>query len=611
MIRAAKWFLEVFATILPPRERWLLLGVLSVSIIAATLEVIGVASILPFMALVLNPKAINSFPALKSIGRAAGATGPHDTLLLFGFLTVGVLTFANAAAAANVFVQQRFAARTQTRLTSALFAGYFAQPYAFHVNRDAPSLYKVVIVDVFYVVSGVISPFIVGISRGLLALGVLALLFRQDPSIALGVTLALGIAYGLVFRLLKDRQRHFALESNRANLELYRLAHEGLGGIKELQVLGRETWVLTQFEAAAKSQADAQAANAVMTPLPRYVLEPLVFGGIVLMTMLLIVRGGSSQEVVPLLALYAFAGYRLLPALQQVFESAMSLRFNLPHLFAVHEDFAVIRGSPLASATETIPTLTFRESLELRDLSFTYAGSMVPALQDIRLSIRPNQSIGLVGRTGAGKTTLADLLLGLYEPSAGGITVDDVPLSTPAALRAWRQSVGYVSQHVFLANASVSENIAFGLPPLEIDEARVLKAARLAQADRFISALPDGFRTLVGERGVKLSGGQRQRLGIARALYHEPQVLIFDEATSALDGLTEDAVMDEIKSLSGDRTVILIAHRLRTVEVCDRIIQLEAGRVIGDAPYYELLETSAEFRRLVGRNTPLHSAYEE
>jgi ABC-type multidrug transport system fused ATPase/permease subunit len=232
-------------------------------------------------------------------------------------------------------------------------------------------------------------------------------------------------------------------------------------------------------------------------------------------------------------------------------------------------------------------------------LSFTYPTGNRPALNDVSFSIPQNQSIGFVGRTGSGKTTLADVILGLYPPDSGAIAVDGIALSADNE-RAWRRRVGYVPQTVFLTNASVARNIALGIPEDEIDHDAVLRAAQMAQADEFIIQMPDGYNTIVGERGVKLSGGQRQRLGIARALYHNPDVLVFDEATSALDGMTEDAVMQAVQTLSAERTMILIAHRLRTVQACDRIIMLEAGRIVADGSYQELVEASAAFKQLAG-----------
>jgi len=594
---------RILVDLFPGRDRWLLIGVITIGMISAFFETLGVASILPFMTFVLDPAAIERYPLFSAISRSVGATSNREALVLLGIATAAVVTIGNIAAATNVLVQERFTARTLSRLSSSLFEGYLKQPYAFHVQRDAPSLMKIVLTDVRVVMSACVSPVFAAVSRIFMALGILGILCAQDPFVAVSVVLILGATYATVFRVVRARQRRLGAEMNAQNLDRQRIVQEGLGGAKELQMLGRERYVAERFETATIGVARAEASNRLNASLPRYALETVSFVGILLVTVVLLASGDrSAQSLVPVLALYAFAGYRLLPALQQIFSSAMTIRFYQSVLRGMHKDFLAVTSLPTGFAGELqtqAPDLHFADTIQLQKVGFSYAGGAAPSLRDVNLVIRPKESIGLVGRTGAGKTTLADIILGLYEPSAGAVTVDGVSLKGPA-MRAWRRRVGYVPQQVFLANASVTENIAFALPRSEIDEDAVLRAARLAQADEFVRALPDGFDTLVGERGVKLSGGQRQRIGIARALYHEPEVLVFDEATSALDGLTEDAVMEAIRSLSGQRTIILVAHRLRTVEACDRIVLMEEGRILADGPYQELFENSPEFRSLVG-----------
>lgn len=593
---------QTLAVLFPPKERWLLGGVYVLALLAAMFETLSVASILPFMSLVLDPSGLERYQAIASVVKWFGATSTREALLFLGGATVAVVALGNGAAAMNIAVQERFAARTAVRIATSLFAGYVMQPYGFHVQRDAPSLMKVVLNDVRIAIVAFVSPLLIAASKIFVVIGLLGLLFSQNPLVASVVALVLMSAYLLVFVGVRGRQRRLGDELNRINLDRIRITQEGLGGIKDLQILERERIVIDRFEAAARAAAVTEASNRITALLPRYVLETVAFGGILLVTlMLLAVSEEGAKSVIPVLALYAFAGYKLLPALQQIFASAVSLRFYQPAVLGLRNDFAAVCAKGDARHDEPPAfDLRFGEAIRFEKVSFTYGGAANASLHSVDLVIRPRESIGLVGRSGAGKTTLAEVLLGLYEPSSGTITVDGVSL-TGAAIRAWRRRVGYVPQHVFLSNASIAENIAFALPRHAIDAAAVQRAARLAHADDFISSLPEGYDTVVGERGVKLSGGQRQRIGIARALYREPAVLVFDEATSALDGMTEEAVMGAIHALSGDRTVILIAHRLQTVEACDRLVMLEGGRIVADGHYESLLTSSADFRRLIER----------
>lgn len=587
------------------RERTLLFGVFGISAVAAVFETLGVASILPFMALVLDPSALERYAVLQNATRWIGVTTPQGKLLAVGVATALIVALGNLAAALNVLVQQRFIARTETRLSEALFSGYLHQPYAFHVQRDAPSLLKVLNVDVTSLANGVIVPFLQGSSRLLMAMGILGLLVLHDPIVSMLVVCVLLAAYGLTFRIVRSSQHTLSISANAGYLEKGRVSQEALGAIKELQVLGRVNRAAEEFAGASSQVARARTSQQAVGQLPRYALETVAFGGILLITLTLTARtSASTQVIVPLLALYAFAGYRLLPALHVVFAGLVTIRFHLPAIASVHADYirTMRPATPAVGPSDTTPSprVALREALQLTNVSFTYEGAPAPALRDVSLTIRATETIGLVGRTGAGKTTLADIILGLYEPTAGRITVDGILLTGPA-IAAWQRRVGYVPQTVFLANASITENIALGLPLQQIDLAAVHRAAHMAQADGFIQALPQQYDTLVGERGVKLSGGQRQRIGIARALYHQPDVLVFDEATNALDGLTEDEVMEAIRAFSSERTIVLIAHRLRTVEACDRIVMLHEGQVLAEGSYARLLETSDSFRRFVGR----------
>lgn len=577
---------------------WLFLAVL----VAAAFETVGVASILPFMAVVTDPTVLARSATAQAVLGTFGVTDPRLAIVAIGVAVIAVLLVSNLAAAASHWLQQTYLARVQQELSSELFAGFLAQPYVFHVERDAASLSTSVFNHTNAVLSHAVSPLVLAVTRSIVVVSMLALLLFLDPVIALGAFLTLGFAYAGIYQLLRGQQIRIGKVMAESGEDRYRLVMEGLGGVKELIVLGRERATLDRFYAASGLFFRSASRNTVNSMLPRYLLETVAFGGIVLVTVLLVLRGGSVQAVLPALTLYAFVGYRLMPAMQQIFASAIALRFSAAALDALEADLALVRRAP-TDARQGAAAVTWGPGpgrVTLQNVSFTYRGADTPALHEVSLEIHAGESVGLVGRTGSGKTTLADLLLGLHKPSRGTISVGGVLLGNEN-ITAWRQHVGYVPQSVFLANASIAENIAFGLGSNDLDYEAVLRAARLAQAEEFIEALPDGYGTMVGERGIRLSGGQRQRLGIARALYHNPSVLVFDEATSALDGMTEEAVMDALRNLSGTRTVLLIAHRIRTVEACDRIFVLDQGRLLAEGRYAELRERSPAFRRLLGR----------
>ena len=591
-------FLRLYA-ILPRRSQRRLPLVVLISLLTAVFETASVASILPFMAIVMDPGVIANYPKVKQFLISTGIVTQQAEIITAGVLTITVLALGNSVSAFNLWVQTRFTAAARRELASDLFDGYMQLPYAFHVQRDAASLMRVIGGDVESALNGFLASLLSVISKTFTGLILTALIVAVDPYVALGAVAVLGGGYFIVYRLIRVRQSQLGAKMVEASTALGRASIEGLAGVKELRVLGRESTSAQMHREALTTVTNTAASNALATALPRYVIEVFAYAGIVAVTLVLVIKGEATAAM-PSLALYALAGNRLAPTFQQLFSAAVTIKYHTRAVESLEADLAAVRSQPLLHEDALDTPMAFTKEIRLSNLSFSYPSANRPALSDINLSIEQNQSIGLVGRTGSGKTTLADILLGLYPPSSGEIAVDGVPMTLENE-RSWRKRVGYVPQHVFLTNASVAQNIALGIPEEQIDHVAVVRAAEMAQAQEFIVQLPEQYNTVVGERGVKLSGGQRQRLGIARALYHNPDVLVFDEATSALDGMTEDAVMQAVQRLSSDRTMILIAHRLRTVQACDRIVMLEAGRVVADGDYDTLMSDSEPFKKLAGQ----------
>lgn len=585
--------------ILPKSSKKGLFGVAFISLITALFETVSVASILPFMALVMDPSIMDQYPAVKYLMTTIGIESKQAELIAVGLLTIAMIGLGNGMSAINLWAQTKYLSRARSALASELFSAYMRLPYSFHIQRDAASLLRVIDGDVNSALSGFLASLLLVVGKGLSALMLITLIVIVNPIVALGSVIVLGGAYLVVYRIIRAKQTALGAKMVNASIVLGRTAIEGLAGVKELRILGREGAASDHYSETIKILTETNTSNIVATAMPRYLIEIFAYAGIVAVTLILVLKGDAA-EAMPSLALYALAGNRLVPAFQQLFAGAITIQYHTHAVDSLEADLKIVRSAQFVDVTIEAPPMIFKQEISLKKVGFKYPKANRNALTDITLTIPQNQSVGLVGKTGSGKTTLADILLGLYPANEGTITIDQI-LLTEKNERAWRQRVGYVPQNVFLTNATIAQNIALGISKELINHDDVARAAKMAQALEFIDQLPDGFDTMVGERGVKLSGGQKQRLGIARALYHNPDVLVFDEATSALDGMTEDAVMQAVQSLSSERTMILIAHRLRTIQACDRILMLDAGRIVADGKYDDLMATSEAFQKLAGQ----------
>jgi ABC-type multidrug transport system fused ATPase/permease subunit len=571
------------------------LAILAVALIVrAGVEMIGVGSIAPFMSVVADPSVVQSNEWLRAAYEAFSFTSTTAFLTALGVTVVAVLAVANSFSALALWGMLRFSYGSLHRLSNRMLRGYLAQPYSFFVERNSASFSKTILTEVGQVITGVLTPVLNIAARSLVVLALTGLLIALDPVLAIVIVLVLGGAYGGLYMAVKAKQRRLGRERVVANQERFKVTNEAFGGIKDVKVLGREGAFASRFAPASWTFSKATASNAVLSQIPRYLFETIAFGGIVVIVLYYLQAGEGLAQILPTISLYAFAGYRLMPELQQLFSGVAAIRFNRAALDDLTDDLDRFAPDLVGSERGRLP---FTDAVRFDDVTFRYGGANRPALDRVSLSIPRNQTVGLVGASGSGKTTLVDLLLGLYTPESGLILVDETPL-TPETLGAWRQQVGYVPQHIFLCDDTIAHNVAFGVPPEAVDRRKVERAVQIAHLHDFIQTLPGGYETVVGERGVRLSGGQRQRIGIARALYHDPEVLVMDEATSALDGATENAVMDAIRELTGQKTIVLIAHRLSTVEDCDCIYLLDGGRVQDQGRYQDLTLSSEAFRAM-------------
>lgn len=592
--------LRAVYALLNHRQRRALAWLLVVIILVGLIDVVGVSSIFPFMAVVARPESIDSSRILYYVYQSLGFTSQYRFLFALGVGVLLIMLVGNALAAYMTLAILRFSHGVGYELSTRMLTSYLSKPYTFFLGRNSATMVLNVIGETGGMVVGVMIPALQTIAKMIVAACMLGMLLMVDPVLALIIATIVGGSYVLVFLFVRKRLSDYGTLSTQANRRRHMAATEVLQGIKDIKLLGRTQYYLGNFSRSAREFGRYQMQNGLISALPRYAMESIAFGGILLILLYLLSVRRDINQALPLIALYALAGYRLLPAIQQIFGGMAQLRFGLSSLTNVHREFAELNatGDEFDDAHKIGEPVRFDHELRLRGVSYRYPNAEQEALRNVDMTIRKNTTVALVGASGAGKTTLIDILLGLLKPSGGTIHLDGKPLEQ-RHLRAWRQCIGYVPQQIYLTESSIARNIALGLPETEIDMSRVETVARLAHLHEFVEQeLPEKYATVVGERGIRLSGGQRQRIGIARALYHDPQMLVFDEATSALDGITEDAIVSAIGSLAHSKTIILIAHRFSTIRDCDRIYVVDDGAIADAGSYLELAARNELFRSL-------------
>ena len=594
-------FAKIFS-FLTLQERKTVYYLLVAIFVMGVFETTGIASILPLMTALTKPEVISTNHYLTYLYEIIGARSQNHFLLLLGLGALIILIFSNAFSAFTTWRLLRFIYMREHSISKRLFERYLESPYVFFLNRNTTDLTKNIITEVHRVIIGVLTPALQIITRLIVSCCILLFLIVMDPSLAFIVFLVCGGSYAVVFKLARHKLAREGKKSTEAQRLRYKMVSEGFGGIKELKLLNRESEFIHRFSKHSQSFADSESNAQALTLLPKYALETIVFGGILVIMLYFIAVKNSIDATLPLLALYAFAGYRLMPAFQQIFNGITLMRYHEAGLDTIFQDYQHLEknfsDSERTAVEEGNQTLRFQEKLQLHDIVFTYPQADAPIINNLALTIKANTTVGFVGATGSGKTTTIDILLGLLPLSKGQLIVDNV-IVDQKNLKDWQKNIGYVPQHIYLADDSVARNIAFGVPTVDIDLHAVEKAARIANLHTFIAnELSDGYNTIIGERGVRLSGGQRQRIGIARAMYHDPNVLILDEATSALDGITENAILEAIQKMARRKTIIMIAHRLTTVKECNNLYFLEKGRVRAQGSYSELINNCPEFKRM-------------
>ncbi len=564
----------------------------------AFLETLGVASILPFMSILTNPELLETNKLLiylYEIANNFGINNTNDFILSLGALTFFLLIISLLVKGITTYVQLRFTLMREYTIGKRLIEGYLHQPYSWFLNKNSANLGKSILSEVNLVIYGSIIPIMTLIAQSAVALAILTLILIVDPILALRVGLVLIACYAIIFLFLKNYISRIGAERLKDNDKRFSIISEAFGAIKEVKFGGLEETYRNRFIMPAKNYAKNLALVQIVGQLPRYFLEGVAFGGMVVIVTFLVASGKNFSNIIPVLALYAFAGYRLIPALQQIYASLTQLNFSKPALYSLSSDLNSLK---ISKEINKKSLLTLKNKIVLNNICYKYPNNQKLALENINLTIPAFNKIGIVGTTGGGKTTLVDIILGLLTPYNGNISVDE-NIITSQNIRGWQNLIGYVPQNIFLADDTVASNIAFGTDPEKINFSSIERAAKISNLHDFIiNDLPDGYSTIIGERGIRLSGGQRQRIGIARSLYYNPKILILDEATSSLDNVTEKMITNAINSLQNKITIIIVAHRLSTIKNCDNIYLLENGTIKAQGDYENLVERSPEFKRL-------------
>lgn len=568
-------------------------------ILMAFTELLGIASIAPFMALVGDSSLLQQEGLYSKIYQLSGISDPVDFLFATGCLVLLMLTLSTIISMFTTWRLSIYGASVGTELADRLYSYYMQQPWLFHASGSSAQLTKQVSTEANRISVGIIQPLMNLNAKLVLAIFISVGIFIYNPIIALSGICVFVLSYMLMYKLVRKSLILNGRRLSSVYTQRFRLMNEGFGGIKDVLLLDRKQDFIDRFTKQGELQAYAQGTNNTISLVPRFFVELLAFGAMISLVLVLIKSyDGNLGQVLPVLAIYALACFKLLPALQQIYSSITQIKGDSAAFEAVKEDLKqskIIQNRNYENKATS--KLKLQQRIKLDNISFAYPNKENYALNNISLSIPINHVIGIVGSSGSGKSTLIDIILGLIPPQSGNIYIDD-KLITEDNIRDWQNNLGFVPQSIFLSEGSIAENIAFGIPINEIDYDQVMKAVNLAHLSELVRELPEGIHTKVGERGVQLSGGQRQRIGIARALYNEADILIFDEATSALDGITEKIIMDAIHDFSGQKTIVMIAHRLKTVQKCNTIYLMEKGRVIDQGTYQELVRSNPKFKEM-------------
>lgn len=545
-------------------------------IIGMLLEMLGVGLIVPLIAILTQDNLLASYPFLGEMAKSLN--NPSQEYLILGamLIFITVYTIKNVYLAVLAWVQSKFIFGLQSDLSQKLFSTYLNQPYHFHLQRNSAHLIRNMQGEMAMFINAAFIPCLYLLAEGLMGIGLFFLLVIVEP---IGTIIVFSVLILAANQFQKYTKQHIAKwGQQRIYHEGFRLKqlHQGLGGVKDVKLLGREDDFLIQYAKHTKQSMKMNQRQHGLQQMPRLWLELLAVIGLTILMFSMIVQNKPLTNILPTLALFAAVSFRLMPSANRIINAIQQLRFGLPTVDLLYQELNL--STPEVVNKTTGQRKKFESKLELQKIDYTYPNAKKKSLNKISLVINKGDFIGFVGESGSGKSTLIDVILGLLKPACGSVLMDGVDINNN--LRMWQNQIGYVPQSIYLTDDTLRRNVAFGLSENDIDDLAVENAIKSAQLEKFVKSLPEGLDTVVGERGVRLSGGQRQRIGIARALYHNPEVLVLDEATSALDMETESEVMESIFLLQGKKTILIVAHRLSTIEKCKKVYKVDIGKLI-------------------------------
>lgn len=584
--------------ILDKKDKKNLFFLILVILVNAFLESLGVASIFPFIALILNPDIINSNKIIYSlfqISKNFGINNEKDFIFFFGCSLFAFLLFSLSFKAFSSYLQIRFSLMKEYTIASKLLKKYLSEDFKWFLNRNSSELSKLILSEIHVIIYQTFVPIITLIAYGTVAITIIGALLIIDTNVTILVSTIFIFFYLIMYFLLKDKLSKFGETRLSSNKLRYKIISEIFTSFKYVKLSGLETFYLDQFNEPAKKFSSSQTKSEIIAQLPHFFLELLAFGGLILSALVIMSLNSDFVSFVPFLSMYAFAGYRLIPAFKLIYISFAHLKFSSKSFQSIYNDLTLNqknnkKDNKLSDAQNNPSNnITFKRKLVLENISFKYLDNQKMVINKLNIEIPAYNKIGIIGTSGAGKTTLIDIITGLLVPTVGYVKLDDKILNN-TNVKNWQKNIGYVPQDIFLIEDSLASNIALGVNKEDIDYDYMKKVCKLANIDDFIKSLTKGYDTKIGENSIRLSGGQTQRIGIARALYRKPSLIIFDEATSSLDYENEKIVMDSINNISNQTTIVQISHRLNTIKHCDKIYIIKNGSIFAEGTYQKLKE---------------------